>query len=111
LPQPAVGELIFQCRVARLPTPVVEHRFHPTRRWKFDLAFLAHWLAVEVDGGMWTGKSRHRTGTGYTEDCVKVNEAICAGWTVLRVTPEHVKRGDALHWIERALKITHPEGR
>ena len=32
---------------------VREHRFAPPRRWRFDLAWPAERLAVEVDGGRW----------------------------------------------------------
>jgi hypothetical protein len=61
----AAGQLAEQCRVLYLPVPVLEHVFHPTRKWRFDLAWpdlmrpysaigtLAPGpkLAVEIDGG------------------------------------------------------------
>jgi len=99
------GQLAAQCRMSGLPAPVREHRFavELRRRWRFDLAWPALWLAVEVDGGSWVG-GRHTSGAGFEGDCVKLNEALCLGWRVLRVTPRHVKAGDALRWIERAME-------
>ncbi len=60
-------------------------------------------LAVEVEGGVWGAKSRHTTGAGFTADCVKYNEAALLGWTVLRVTAEHIYDGRAIDWIRRAI--------
>lgn len=79
-----------------------EYRFHPTRRWRFDFAIPAKQVAVEVQGGVWNG-GRHATGTGITADCEKFSVAASLGWRVMPVTPDQVKSGDALHWIERAL--------
>ncbi len=97
------GELLaFQCRCLGLPVPVLEHRFHPVRRWRFDAGFLAEKLAVEIDGGIWIG-GRHNTGTGYKADLEKLNEALCMGWRVLRVLPEQVKNGTAVELVARCL--------
>jgi hypothetical protein len=49
---------------AGLPAPVREHRFAPPRRWRFEYAWPAHRLALEVEGGTWTG-GRHVRGRGY----------------------------------------------
>lgn len=81
---------------------VRELRFHPTRKWRFDLAHPGSWLAVEVEGGIWRNGA-HSRGKGFTEDCEKYAEALILGWAVLRVTTDQVKSGQALQWIERAL--------
>ncbi len=81
---------------------VAEHRFHETRRWRFDIAFPKEKLAVEIEGGVWT-EGRHTRGAGFVNDMEKYNEALIAGWRVLRVTPDMVKDGRALQLIERAL--------
>jgi len=39
-------------------------------------------LAVEVDGGTWTG-GRHTRGAGFEADCEKLNAAVIAGFRVL----------------------------
>lgn len=94
-----------QCRAAGLPVPVGEYKFHPTRRWRFDWAFLAYMLAVEVDGGSWiTGGGRHTRGVGFERDCEKIAEAMCLGWRVLGVTPGMVQDGRALGYLERLMK-------
>ena len=61
-------------------------------------------VAVEVDGGVWTG-GRHVTGSGATKDAEKFSEAAALGWRVLRVTPAHVESGQAVAWLERALAV------
>lgn len=86
----------------RLPTPEKEHVFHPTRKWRFDLAWLEPMLAVEIDGGIWN-HGRHTRGRGYEGDCEKLNEAAVMGWTVLRVTGSQIRSKAALGWIEAAL--------
>jgi very-short-patch-repair endonuclease len=72
------------------------------RRWRFDWAFIDAKLAVEVDGGAWTG-GRHTRGRGYKADIEKIAAAMCQGWVVLRVMPEHVESGEAVTWCEKIL--------
>lgn len=95
--------LAWQVRVAGLPTPEREHRFHPRRRWRFDFAWPGHRLAVEVEGGAWVG-GRHVQGSGFERDCEKYAEAVALGWRVMRVTPRQIRDGRALDWITRALR-------
>ena len=71
-----------------LAEPVREHRFHQTRRWRFDFAFPAFKVAVEMEGG----GGRHHSFAGHHADCCKYNEAIRLGWRVLRFTAKHVKQ-------------------
>lgn len=82
---PLVASLLRQIASAGLPVPVQEHRFHATRRWRFDLAWPGRMIAVEVDGGVWSG-GRHTRGAGFSEDCRKLNAATLLGWRVLRFT-------------------------
>lgn len=95
--------LVKQCALLKLPAPVVELRFHPVRKWRFDVAFEAAKLAVEVEGGVYIA-GRHSRGQGLEADAEKYAEAAILGWTVLRVTPRQVKNGQAVNWIERWLK-------
>lgn len=71
---------------------------------RFDFAFIAEKLLVEVEGGTWTG-GRHVTGTGFEADCTKYNQALLCGWRVLRFTSTAVKSGVALQSIEAALAV------
>ena len=85
-----------------LPEPEREHRFHPTRRWRFDFAWPEFKVACEVEGGTWS-RGRHVRGLGFQKDCTKYNEAALLGWLVIRVTAHHIETGKALVWIRRAL--------
>ena len=94
--------LIWQIRIAKMPAPVTELRFLPPRRWRFDLAWPDIMLACEVEGGTWV-QGRHSRPQGMTNDCEKYNEALIAGWRVLRVTGDMVSDGRALDYVERAI--------
>ena len=85
-----------------LPSPVLEYIFHPSRKWRFDLAWPDCKFAVEIQGGVYS-EGRHTRGRGYTNDCEKLAEAVCLGWRVIYVTTEQIKSGQALAWIERIL--------
>ena len=76
-----------------------EVRAVPYRGWRLDFVLGDHGpLAVEIQG--W---GRHQRFKGYEADCIKLNECLLAGWSVLLVTPAQVKSGLALQWIKRAL--------
>lgn len=92
-----------QCQLAGLPMPVAEFKFHPSRKWRFDWAFPERSLAIEVEGGAWTG-GRHTRGAGFENDLEKYAEALALGWQILRVTPTWITNGRALGYIERLLK-------
>ena len=85
---PAVPVSRFErlLRSVGLPAPVREHRFHPVRRWRFDYAWIDHKVALEVEGGVWTG-GHHTRGVGFLGDVEKYNAAVLAGWRVVRVVP------------------------
>jgi hypothetical protein len=46
-------------RAAGLPEPIREYRFAPSRRWRFDFAWPAAMLAVEVEGGAGVAQVPH----------------------------------------------------
>jgi very-short-patch-repair endonuclease len=75
------------CASRGLPEPTPEYRFHATRRWRFDYAWPEHRVALEVDGGVWTG-GRHTRGGGWHRDTEKLNAAASLGWRLLRCTPD-----------------------
>lgn len=111
-----------QIEYTALPAPEYEYRFAALsvglgpglrlrlataglRDWRFDFAWPAQMLAVEIEGGIWLkSKGRHTGGVGFTDDCRKYNEALLMGWRVLRVVAEWVHSGEALRLIERALR-------
>lgn len=87
-----------------LPAPELEYKFHPTRKFRFDFAFVPQKLAIEIEGGAFMrGGGRHNRGTGFSSDCEKYSEAAILGWRLLRSTTEQVSSGQLFDWIERAL--------
>jgi hypothetical protein len=94
-----------QCKVAGLPEPQREVLVVPSRKWRWDFAWLSPYcVGVEVQGGGHV-RGKHHRHRGYEEDCEKHNEAILNNWLVLVVTPEMVADGRALAWAERALRF------
>lgn len=106
--QTAVPLLLMQCAALKLPTPVTEYIFHPTRKWRLDAAWPDHRIAVEVDGGGFIN-GRHSRGAGMEEDAIKYAEATLRGWRIFRTTPRQVKAGTTVAWLERAfLQVPSP---
>lgn len=83
------------------PVPEIEYRFHPLRRWRFDFAWPELKMALETEGGVWSG-GRHTRGKGFIDDCEKYNTAAVMGWLVLRVTSAHLKDGSLEDWLLEA---------
>lgn len=74
-----------------------EHPFHPSRKWRFDLAWPSVKVAFEREGMARRGsKSRHLTFTGFQGDCEKYNEAALLGWFVIRGTGKMIESGAVL---------------
>ena len=82
---------------------VKEFRFHPTRKWRFDYAFPSMMVAVEVDGGVWTG-GRHINPVGYVNDMEKLNTAASMGWLVLRITTDDRFASKTFELLKNTLK-------
>jgi len=74
------------CRAAGLPEPVPELRFAAPRRWRFDWAWPELLIALEVQGGIFSG-GRHVRGAALLKEMEKLNAAAIAGYRVLYVTP------------------------
>lgn len=85
-----------------VPLPEPEYRFHPQRRWRFDAAWPAAKLALEQDGGIFTG-GRHVRGAALLEEHRKMNEAAILGWRVLRTTPSKLLTMETVDMVRRAL--------
>ena len=91
---------VFQTLVTQLfPGCEPEYKFHPTRKWRFDFAWPHAFIALEIEGGVWTG-GRHTSGAGFVKDMEKYNEAGLLGWRIFRVTPNQVKNGQAIVLLE-----------
>lgn len=68
-----------------------EVRLVPHRRWRADVGWPAHHVALELQGGLYVG-GHHVQGKGYEEDCEKILVATEAGWRVLPLTWRMVAR-------------------
>lgn len=95
--------VIHESRLAGLGAPAAEHRFHPIRKWRFDWAWVPQKIALEVQGGVWTG-GKHGRGAGIVKDHEKLNAAQALGWRVIQLTPGQVKKGELLAWLKEMHK-------
>lgn len=97
------SEMAVQIKLLKLPKPEREFAFAKPRRWRFDFAWPSKKVALETEGGEWSG-GRHTRGEGFTNDCIKYSEAAIRGWKVIRVTGKMIKEGLAIELLKRALK-------
>lgn len=81
---------------------VKEFKFHPKRRWRFDYAIPEHRIALEVEGGVWTG-GRHTRPQGFLGDIEKYNTATLMGWRVFRTTPDDLYKKKTLDLMKSAI--------
>lgn len=118
-----------------LPHPETEYKFHPTRKWRFDIAFPSVKVAVEIEGGIYGGRvycqncgslvkqqvksgamvevrvgGRHSRGSSFEKDAEKYNEAAILGWLVIRLTESMIKSGTGVEFIERAVAARSQNG-
>lgn len=99
----AEANLALQFRALRIDVER-EYRFHPQRKWRFDFAVPAKKLAIEIEGGLYSG-GRHTRGAGFEADLEKYAAAQLLGWTVYRCSPSMVKNGGAINTIEKLLEM------
>src|SRR3990167_6008302 len=70
-----------------LPEPEYEWQFLVDRKFRFDLAWPDRQVAIECQGGIWTGGA-HARGGGIRRDIEKHNLAVINGWRVLYCEPK-----------------------
>lgn len=87
---------------AGIVRPEREVTFHRTRKWRFDFAWRAPKVALEMDGGVFSG-GRHVRGQGFLDDMAKLNAATLLGWRVFRCTPDTLCDPATLHMVREAL--------
>ena len=94
-------------RACGLPEPRLEYEFAPPRKWRFDFAWLAQRVALEVQGGIFI-RGRHNQGAALKQEWEKLNAAARRGWRVLFCEPRDVCMQetadllrDALAWVAR----------
>ena len=79
--------------------------FHPKRKWRFDYAFPAQKIALEVEGGIFT-RGRHTRAKGFLGDIEKYNQATLLGWRLFRVTPQNLLRTSTMQILRQAINTT-----
>lgn len=81
---------------------IPEYMFDDKRKWRIDYVLPAHKIAIEVEGGVWTG-GRHVTGAGFMKDMEKYNELAIAGFTLLRTVPSKLTSTAFIDQIRRLI--------
>lgn len=81
---------------------VKEYRFYKPRKWRFDYAIPLYKIAIEVEGGVWTG-GRHIRPQGFLGDMQKYNTAALMGWRVFRTTPDKLLSNDTVLLLKNAI--------
>ncbi len=62
----------------------VEYKFHPTRKWQFDIAWPEIMIALEIEG------KGHASFNRYQRDIEKYNAAAELGWRVFRISYKQI---------------------
>lgn len=100
-----IDAIAMRLRFLGLPEPVREHRFHESRRWRFDLAWPEHRLAVEYDGGTYSAApGGHSSKAGMARDREKDAHAMIAGWSVIRLDAKTYSK-TGIGWIEEWFNV------
>lgn len=97
-----MDEFLLLLKENKLPLPVKEYKFCKERRWKFDYCWIKPKIAIECEGGVWSG-GRHNRGSGFIKDMEKYNKAALLGWKVLRYTPEQMQN-EAINDLKEIFK-------
>lgn len=100
-----LDQLTFQIRAFRHPTPEREVLFHPTRKWRMDLAWPDLKVAVEYQGGIFSRQASHSSTANIMRDQEKANEAQLHGWILIYANAKTVTSGQAVDWVNRALAL------
>lgn len=82
--------------------PVAEHQFCASRKWRFDFAWVNQKVALEVQGGLFTG-GRHSRGPALLKEHEKLNTAACDGWRILYTIPQNLCMSETLEMIREAI--------
>lgn len=89
-----------------LPRPLLELKFHPERKWRFDFAFMVpnqnHQVALEVQGGIFLNGG-HNRGAALRKEHEKRNAAAQLGWRILYVEPKDLCTAETVEMIRRCL--------
>lgn len=85
-----------------LPVPIEEYRFHAPRRWRFDYVWLTQRVALEEQGGLFSG-GRHNRGPALLKEHEKLNAAAVDGFRVIFATPQTIQSREMLATLHALL--------
>lgn len=87
-----------------------EFVFAPPRKWRSDWRIVDTKILIEFEGGLFQKRAAgHSSVSGILRDVQKYNAAAIAGWIVIRITPKFIPTGEALKWVEDALKSSRAD--
>lgn len=77
------------------------------RKFKFDYALPRIKVAIEIEGGIYSGRA-HGSVTGILRDMEKYNLAAMLGWRVIRIEPKRVDEvmPAVREWIDRNCSLS-----
>jgi hypothetical protein len=91
------------CLAAKWPEPQFEVRVTPTRRWRYDISWPEHKLAVEVQGGVWLKRGGHTGGQAQIDDMEKFSWiTVVERYRLILCTPGQTCDGTLTTWLHRA---------
>jgi hypothetical protein len=96
------SELLGQLKILGLPEPRSlfhkdgQYRFHPVRRWKFDVCWPDEKLAIEIQG-----INAHTKIDRFAMDSEKICTAQAMRWFVFPVLYRDIRNGSVMAWIEQ----------
>ena len=91
--------LMLEIEAAGLPTPKRQYRFHSSRRWLADFAWVEQRLIVEVNGMTHVASRGHTSFEGIHRDYEKANGAQDMGYRYYQFDREMVEDGTAIRAI------------
>ena len=97
--------IVTACYIERgLPVPEFEHKFHVTRKWRWDICWPDRKVALEVMGGLFIGGGHNRGGQ-MVKDMAKWNAGTICGWKLLWCQPTEVCMETTVALIRAALGL------
>lgn len=107
-------QFALQIEVRNLPAPVRQLKFGPHRgpkghlaHWYFDFAWPEYMIAVEIQGGTWSGGA-HGRGSGIQRNFKKANAAAILGWWILQGDGRMVNNCTLVEDLVEAIMSTTP---
>ncbi len=80
---------------------IYEYKFDSLRKFRFDYANLRLKIAIEMEGGIYTGTGHAKTGK-YLKDMEKYNHAQIKGWIILRYA--HGQEDKIVNDVKKAIE-------